>query len=123
MDYYKLLAVKRNATEAEIRAAYRRLVQNHHPDHSGDEDAVEFRKVQEAYETLSDPIARAAYNRQSSPEISIRVVSRPKSQTVYEVFDRHRRSPSTIREVRRRKRSERTLLDEIERLLDDLFNS
>jgi curved DNA-binding protein CbpA len=50
-DPYRTLGVKRTATEAELRAAYRRLVQLHHPDHNGGsaESARRFEEVQEAY--------------------------------------------------------------------------
>jgi len=50
-DPYRTLGVARSATDAEIRAAYRRLVQLHHPDHNGGsvESARRFEEVQEAY--------------------------------------------------------------------------
>jgi curved DNA-binding protein CbpA len=50
-DPYRTLGVKRSATEAELRAAYRRLVQLHHPDHNGGsaESARRFEEVQDAY--------------------------------------------------------------------------
>jgi curved DNA-binding protein CbpA len=50
-DPYQTLGVSRNAADAEVRAAYRRLVQLHHPDHNGGsaEAAVRFEAVQEAY--------------------------------------------------------------------------
>jgi curved DNA-binding protein CbpA len=50
-DPYKTLGVRRSATDAEVRAAYRRLVQLHHPDHNGGsvESARRFEAVQEAY--------------------------------------------------------------------------
>jgi curved DNA-binding protein CbpA len=50
-DPYKTLGVSRSATDAELRAAYRRLVQLHHPDHNGGsvESARRFEAVQEAY--------------------------------------------------------------------------
>jgi hypothetical protein len=50
-DPYQTLGVRRNADDAEVRAAYRRLVQLHHPDHNGGsaEAAVKFEAVQEAY--------------------------------------------------------------------------
>jgi len=58
-DYYAALEVSKNASEAEIKTAYRKLVQKHHPDKQG--DPIKFRAVAEAYEVLGDPIKRQAY--------------------------------------------------------------
>src|SRR6266446_4371352 len=56
-DFYEALAVSRTATEDEIRKAYRRLARKHHPDLNPGDKASEdrFKKVQEAYDILSDP--------------------------------------------------------------------
>ncbi len=65
-DYYKLLNVDRNASEAEIKKSYRRLAMKFHPDRNTDDAAVtaeiKFKEVKEAYEVLSDPKKRAAYD-------------------------------------------------------------
>jgi len=53
MDYYSTLGVERNATQDEIKKAYRSLAMKHHPDRGGDEST--FKKISEAYDTLSDP--------------------------------------------------------------------
>jgi restriction system protein len=58
---YDLFDLPPTATQAEIRAAHRRLIWNVHPDHGGSHAL--FRQVQEAYELLSDPVKRAAYDR------------------------------------------------------------
>ncbi len=63
-DYYAILGVTRDADEAEIKKAYRRVALESHPDRfPDDEDAHErFRLASEAYETLSDPVKRSRYD-------------------------------------------------------------
>ena len=63
-DYYADLGVLPSATEAEIKAAYRTLVREHHPDRQG--DPIKFRAVAEAYEVLGDPVKRQAYEAASN---------------------------------------------------------
>src|SRR5579884_2608240 len=63
-DYYEVLGVKRDASEEEIRKAYRRLARKYHPDlNPGDKAAEErFKTVQEAYDILSDPKKKQMYD-------------------------------------------------------------
>jgi molecular chaperone DnaJ len=63
-DYYDALGVNRNAGEDEVRKAYRRLARKYHPDlNPGDKSAEDhFKKVQEAYDVLSDPKKRQMYD-------------------------------------------------------------
>lgn len=62
-DYYDVLGVKRDAKEAEIKAAYRRLARKYHPDVSKEPHAEQnFKEVGEAYEVLRDPKKRQAYD-------------------------------------------------------------
>lgn len=63
-DYYELLGVNRNADDAEIKKAYRKLAMKHHPDRNPDDAASEekFKEIQKAYAILSDPQKRSAYN-------------------------------------------------------------
>ncbi len=64
-DYYQTLGVKRDASEKEIRAAFRKLARKHHPDiNPGDPEAeARFKELNEAHEVLSDPEKRAQYDR------------------------------------------------------------
>lgn len=62
--YYRVLGVSRNATQEEIKSAYRRLTKIYHPDLSADPDTEKkFKEIQKAYAVLSDPDKRAQYDR------------------------------------------------------------
>lgn len=61
MDYYKILGLEKNASADDIKKAYRTLANKHHPDKGGNEE--EFKKIAEAYETLSDSAKKANYDR------------------------------------------------------------
>ncbi|MBI1200497.1 MAG: molecular chaperone DnaJ [Phenylobacterium sp.] len=64
-DYYEILGVNRGCDEAALKAAFRKLAMEHHPDRNGgcEEAAGRFKEVNEAYSVLSDPQKRAAYDR------------------------------------------------------------
>ncbi|GAF94058.1 unnamed protein product, partial [marine sediment metagenome] len=64
-DYYQILGVKRDASQKEIRQAYRRLARRFHPDVNPGDKAAEarFKEINEAHEVLSDPEKRKKYDR------------------------------------------------------------
>src|SRR3974390_3519632 len=64
-DFYDILGVAKNASEDEIKKAYRKLAMKHHPDRNPDDKTAEekFKEAKEAYEMLSDGQKRAAYDR------------------------------------------------------------
>ncbi len=64
-DYYEILGVGRDATQTDIKRAYRRLAREHHPDVNPHDDQAEhrFKEINEAYQVLSDADKRAVYDR------------------------------------------------------------
>lgn len=63
-DYYEVLGVKKDASAADMKKAYRRLAMKYHPDRNPDDKAAEdsFKEAKEAYEVLSDPKKKAMYD-------------------------------------------------------------
>ena len=63
-DWYRILGVSRQASESELKAAYRKLAKQYHPDaHPGDQECERrFRDISEAYSILSDPEKRRKYD-------------------------------------------------------------
>ncbi|XP_013866378.1 dnaJ homolog subfamily C member 11a [Austrofundulus limnaeus] len=101
-DYYSLLNVRREATQEELKAAYRRLCMLYHPDKHRDPELKQqaeqlFYLVHEAYEVLSDPQARAIYDVYGKRGLDVKG---------WEVVER-RRSPAEIREEYERLQRER----------------
>ena len=61
MDYYQTLGVNKNASEQELKSAFKKLSMQHHPDRTGGSDE-KFKQINEAYSTLKDPHKRQAYD-------------------------------------------------------------
>jgi DnaJ-class molecular chaperone len=67
-DYYTVLGVSRDATETEVKRAFRELARQHHPDVNPASNGEAFREINEAYAVLSDRDARARYDRWGHPD-------------------------------------------------------
>ena len=67
-DYYKILGIERNASEEDIRKAYRKLAMQYHPDRNPNDKQAEerFKEINEAYQVLNDPKKRSHYDRLGS---------------------------------------------------------
>jgi molecular chaperone DnaJ len=69
-EYYRLLGVSRDASEADIKKAYRKLAMEYHPDRNRENGAEEkFKEITEAYQVLCDPQKRSLYDRYGKPGV------------------------------------------------------
>ncbi len=84
-DYYKILGVNKNASDTEIKKAYRKLAMKHHPDHAkGDKGSEEkFKKISEAYAVLSDKEKRKQYDTYGSADFQ----QRYSQEDIFKGFD------------------------------------
>ena len=71
-DFYEVLGVEQNAEDREIKKAYKRLAMKFHPDRNREDPQAEekFKEVKEAYEILTDPQKRAAYDNTAMPVLT-----------------------------------------------------
>ena len=80
-DFYEILGVAKNASDEDIKKAYRRLAGKHHPDRHQGDDAKKaeekFKEAKQAYEMLSDPPKRAAYDQYGHAGVDPNVGGRP----------------------------------------------
>lgn len=83
-NYYEILGIPEDASQAEIKSAFRKLAKKYHPDISKDPDAEEkFQKVQEAYNVLGDAEKREQYDRYGSAYMDV-----PQVDNYYNGFSR-----------------------------------
>ena len=94
--YYDILGVSSAAPPDELKAKYRKLIQRIHPDLDG--PAALFRQVQEAYEVLSDPVRRAAYDQALHGGASPAAAQKPEPRTAGSspIRGRHRLGPGPV---------------------------
>lgn len=107
-NYYKMLEVSENATQEEIKKGYRRMAMKYHPDkHGGSAVATDiFKKIKGAYDLLSDPEQRAAFDKElrKQPKIKTATQTKPSAQNTasdnakkhtWENFDQKKETPKT----------------------------
>ena len=102
-DYYVVLGVSRDASEVEIKRAFRELARKHHPDvAAAGDDGERFREINEAYAVLSDKDARARYDRWGHPDdgaSGLSAVVDAAQEIINDVF-RRRRGKQKGRDIR-----------------------
>jgi DnaJ-class molecular chaperone len=96
-DYYQLLGVHAGADGVELRRAWRRLASQYHPDRAGHAATAMFQRLSAAYEVLSDPLARAAYDRRRrrAGATSSTVTGQPRAADADSTINR---APRSVRE-------------------------
>src|SRR5262249_48451163 len=118
-NFYEVLGLKADATTQDIRTAYRRLVRQHHPDVTGRSDALRFREIQLAYDTLSDAASRVRYDRSLENRVPVRIVSSRKQAAYAEPLIPQRRTAENF--ANRSRFSEQDAFEEIFSLVEKWF--
>ena len=109
MDYYSILGVSKNATQDEIKQAYRKLVKVHHPDRGGDPE--QFKKINEAYETLKDQSRKSTYD---NPQPEFRFTSNNVNMNdFHDIFSQFFRQQPHVRKNRDVRLSVSMTLEEV----------
>jgi curved DNA-binding protein len=81
MDYYSILGVSKNASDKELKSAYKKLSMQHHPDRTGGSDE-KFKQVNEAYSTLKDPRKRQEYDNPPQQQFNTQQRQQQRNQDV-----------------------------------------
>lgn len=92
MDYYSVLGLAKNATPEQIKKAFKKKAMQHHPDRGGDADA--FKRVTEAYETLSDPAKRQQYDNPKPNDYGFRSQDFRNMDDMFQNMFRQRQNPN-----------------------------
>jgi DnaJ-class molecular chaperone len=87
LGYYRVLGLAPNATQAQIQHAYRLWAKAFHPDTSGNSDASDFRRIKEAYDTLSDQSLKQKYDQLGLEESRVVVTNAGDSDAVVKFRD------------------------------------
>jgi DnaJ domain len=82
-SHYEVLGVEITATDAEVRAAYRRAARDHHPDAGGDDRRMQ--DLNAAWQTLGDPVRRAAYDRRLGRAEQVAAAPSTPGETAWDV--------------------------------------
>lgn len=89
IDYYEILSVRRDASDEEIKKAYRKLVFEYHPDRNPDDKEAEakIREINAAYEVIGDPEARRTYERLRFGEHQVAAEEAPDPAAILEAME------------------------------------
>ena len=97
-DYYEVLGIARSATDEEIKRAFRKLAFKYHPDRNQEDGATEkFKEINEAYEVLSNPEKRAAYNARQASYAQAQATYKPYRPAPSAAVERERHPEEFVR--------------------------